>query len=111
MTVMEFARTAGHRVLSSAEEAGRRKIEGCYICDLLSWAMGRCRPGDLWITVQNNMNVVAVASLTDASCVLIPEGIEVDGALLQKAEAQNVVVLSGQGTAYEIACGYKDAKP
>lgn len=109
MTVLEYARAAGHKVLTSEETAGQREIKGCYICDLLSWAMGRCRSGDVWITVQNNLNVAAVAALTDAACVLIPEGIEADPALLEKSEAQEVVILSGQGTSYEIACGLKDA--
>ncbi|SMC55593.1 hypothetical protein [Papillibacter cinnamivorans] len=109
MTVLEYAKAAGHRVLSSPEAAARREITGCYICDLLSWAMGRCRSGDMWITVQNNLNVAAVAALTDAACVLIPEGIEADPALVEKAGAQEVVILSGQGTSYEIACNLKDA--
>lgn len=104
MTVEEFARAAGLKIESAAEEAGTREIRGCYICDLLSWAMGKCQRDDVWITVQNHLNVVAVASLTEVSCVLLPEGVEAEPALLEKANAQKVVLLSGEKTAYELAC-------
>lgn len=111
MTVEEFAREAGLKIESAAGEAAVREIHGCYICDLLSWAMGRCRKDDVWITVQNHMNVVAVAVLTEAACVLMAEGVEPEPAVVERAEKQGVVILSGTETAYELACRLRERLP
>ena len=44
---------------------------GVYAGDLLSRAMSHVKAGSLWITIMNNMNVIAVASLTEAD---LPKG-------------------------------------
>ena len=75
-----------------------------YTCDLLSWVMAHGRQGMAWITVQTHMNVIAVAVLMEMSCVIVPEGIAMEEASLEKAEEEGVVVLQSQLTAYEL-CG------
>ena len=52
-----------------------REVTGGYVGDLLSWVMGRASAGDAWITIMSNMNVAAVASLADVSCVIFSEGV------------------------------------
>lgn len=42
-----------------------RTISGFYACDLLSWVISHAKEGDLWVTVMNNINILAVASLVD----------------------------------------------
>ena len=44
-----------------------RDITGCYIGDLLSWVMSKAQSGNIWITIMTNVNIVAVASLTDVA--------------------------------------------
>lgn len=61
----------------SACPKGRRKIQYGYCGDLLSWVMGRAKSGNAWITIMNNINVVAVASLADVTCVIFAEGTDV----------------------------------
>lgn len=80
-----------------------RQLHGCYICDLLSYVMSHASKDNIWITVQTNINVVAVASLTEVGCVIIPENIDVEELTLKKAETEGIVLLSAQQTAYEIA--------
>ena len=62
-----------------------REIKGYYACDLLSWAISHANEGDLWVTVMNNINILAVASLVDVACIVIPEDIEIPDSLKEKA--------------------------
>ena len=71
-----------------------REITGFYACDLLSWAISHAQEGNLWVTVMNNINVLAVASLVDVSCIVIPEDIEIPEILAEKAQEKEVTLLS-----------------
>ena len=102
MTVREWAERSGMR--AAALPDGEREITGVYLGDLLSWVMGRAKSGNAWITIMNNINVVAVASLADVSCVIFAEGTEVPDEVVQKAEAQDINLLRSELPAYEL-CG------
>ena len=106
MTVLDFAQQNKCSIISNAEAAAERKITGVYCCDLLSMAMAGVKDGDLWVTVHTNINIVAVASLTNASCVVIPESISVDELTVKRAEDQGVILLQVPYTTYEICTRY-----
>lgn len=80
-----------------------REIKGVYICDLLSWVMSHANKGNAWITVMSHANVIAVASLLDIGCIIIPENIEVDNDALKKAEEEGIPVLSSPLNSFQIA--------
>ncbi len=80
-----------------------REITGVYACDLLSWVISHAAVGDAWITVMNNLNIIAVAALTDLACIVIPEGVEVDSSVLERAREQEVAILSAELSAAELA--------
>ena len=80
-----------------------RSLCGCYICDLLSYVMSHASKDNVWITVQTNINVVAVAALTEVGCVIVPEKIAVEDITIKKAQAEGVVIFSSSKTAYELA--------
>lgn len=85
-----------------------RDVTGCYIGDLLSWVMGKAQSGDMWITIMNNINIVAVAALTDCACIVLCEGVTASPEIIKKAVAEDVVILSSKKTAFELAakvCG------
>ena len=77
-------------------------VEGVYVCDLLSHCMSKVNENDIWITVQNNINVAAVCHLADAAAILLPEGISPDSDLLNKAIKENIIILQSEKTAYEL---------
>ena len=79
------------------------EVTGCYIGDLLSWVMGRAQPGNIWITVQTNVNILAVATLTEVSAIVVPENITVDLPTVSKAETQGLNILKSDKTSYELA--------
>lgn len=103
MTVQELAGLIGARSLTEGAE-GPREVKCGYVCDLLSWVMARGRAGMAWVTVQTHMNVVAVASLHEMACVILPDGITMEEAPLAKAREEGIAVLSSPLSAYEI-CG------
>ncbi|MBQ1935253.1 MAG: hypothetical protein II351_00190 [Clostridia bacterium] len=80
-----------------------RDVTGCYIGDLLSWVMGRAMEGDAWITVMSNVNIIAVATLSNVSCIILAESVTPDPAVLEKAEAQEINVLRSTLSSFEIA--------
>lgn len=75
---------------------------GVYVGDLLSRAMSHVSAGDIWITIMNNVNVIAVASLTEAACVILAEGVTMDDKTLEVAREREVAVFTSQLTSYEL---------
>lgn len=102
MTVREFSEKYQYRLLTDENASLNREIQGVYACDLLSWAMAKVPTGAVWSTVHTNLNVVAVASLTDAACIVIPEGISVEPETLARANREEVVILSAKDSAAQI---------
>lgn len=71
-----------------------RKINLTFTCDLLSIAMSRMPFGAAWVTVMGNVNTLAVASLTDAACIILAEGCKLDELAVNKAKEQGITVLA-----------------
>ncbi len=81
----------------------QRQIDGVYCGDLLSWVMGRAKCDNLWITIMSNINVIAVASLADVSCVLIAEGVRPEQDIIDTAANKGVNILCTELPIYEAA--------
>lgn len=81
------------------------EFSGVYAGDLLSRAMSHVNAGDLWITIMNNVNVIAVASLTEAAAVILAEGVVLPENVKNAAEEKNITVLSSDDTVYDICRG------
>src|SRR5690554_5621981 len=90
------------KILSCSEQM-EREVSSGYACDLLSWVMAHGSKNGLWITVQTHVNVVAIATLLEMTCVIIPESVTVDEKVVQKAEEEGIIILSSTMTAFEIA--------
>jgi hypothetical protein len=103
MRVSEFAQRNNMKILSGIGNIDGI-ISGVYAGDLLSWVMSHAKKGDAWITVHTHLNIVAVAVLTEVSCIIIPEDIKVEQATLDKADEQGVVILSTHLSTYAICC-------
>ncbi|MEG0570960.1 MAG: DRTGG domain-containing protein [Oscillospiraceae bacterium] len=102
MTPIQLAKKYDLTVLNQAD-GENRKLDGIYCCDLLSFVMGRAKENDAWITVMGNTNSIAVAVLSDVSCIILSEGVTLDSEALQKAISQNVCVLKTQLPTFEIS--------
>jgi len=71
-----------------------RELVGAYAGDLLSWVMGRAQEDNAWITIMSNINVLAVATLADVSCVIFAEGVQPDAELVSVAEEKKINLIS-----------------
>ncbi len=101
MTVSEMAKALSLTPISAVEDD--RAFSGVYIGDLLSWVMGRAKSGNVWITIMSNINIVAVASLTDVACIVLAEGVTLEDNVKATAEQKGVNVYTSEKTAYELA--------
>ncbi|HHU90677.1 MAG TPA: AraC family transcriptional regulator [Clostridiaceae bacterium] len=112
MTINELSQKLDLKIITKTEKNIEKEVTGVYSCDLLSHAMAKINEGDVWITVHTNLNVVAVASLTDCACVLIPENIEIDNQTIERASEKDVMLLASEKSAallcYEIFKLIKD---
>lgn len=79
-----------------------KEITGGYACDLLSYVMARAKEGNIWITIQSHMNIVAVAGLINLAGIIVTEGNRPDAPTLEKADAEGVPILLTSLTTYEV---------
>ena len=106
MTVSELSK---HNFLTAlCMPDGDRVVRGGYIGDLLSWVMGRANADDAWITIMSNSNTVAVASLSDVSCVILAESVTLNDADLITAQKNGINIFSTPLTSFEAAAKIKE---
>lgn len=102
MTVNQIKEELNLKLLAGSEGL-ENEVNGAYIGDLLSWVMANCKEGNIWITIQGHINIVAVAALTNASCVIMAEGANMDDDTINKANSEGIPVLFSEKTSYDIA--------
>lgn len=100
MTVEEFAEKSGYAVFSRGEN---REIESGYCGDFLSNVISRAPDSCAWLTVMNNVNVAAVATLIDCACIVLCEGTEPDEAFAARAKELSLWVLGANENVFEAA--------
>ena len=84
-------------------EGEEKEITGGFCGDLLSWAMGSAQEGQVWFTVMGNINTLAVVALTDAACVILAGGVQLDPPAAQRAVQQGITVLATDQPVFEAA--------
>ncbi len=99
MKIKELTEKIPLKVISGDAE---RVFDGVYAGDFLSRAMSHVDADNLWITIMNNVNVIAVATLTDAAAVLLAENVELLPDALEAAHNKGVTVLSSDKSVYEL---------
>ena len=102
MNVSELAAKTGCKIVCGAGGA-EKEVHGCYIGDLLSLAMSKVQKDNVWITIQSNINIAAVATLTEAACIIICDGFMPDENTSQRADNEDIPILSSEESAYELA--------
>lgn len=103
MKVSELAKSLGFKIYTAEHIAEDKEVNGCYIGDLLSHAMAKLESGNVWVTIQTNINIAAVASLTDVACIIIADGFEPDDNTIEKANAEDILILGATMSAYQAA--------
>jgi hypothetical protein len=75
---------------------------GGYSSDLLSCVMAGARNGNIWITLQAHLNIVAIAALNEVAAIIITENAQPEAASIARANEQGVILLSTSRPTYEI---------
>lgn len=102
MTLGDFINT---NTFSLVNDGGNHdsEISGLYCCDLLSIAMGNAPAGCIWVTVMNNINTLAVASLAECACIVLACNVQAEEAFISKAAEQNITVFQTELPVFDAA--------
>ena len=106
MTVKELCQKNGYEILCMPDPD--REVTGGYAGDLLSWVMGRATEGDAWVTIMSNVNIIAVASLADPSCIILSEDVSPDTGVKERAEAQGINLLKSKKNTFFVCAEIAD---
>ncbi len=100
MTSANLRKRLNLEVLNESDP--ERKITGGYVGDLLSWVMSKAQKGDMWVTIMTNVNIIAVASLTDVACIIISEQAQIEDSVINRAKLEGINLYRTPKTAFEI---------
>jgi len=79
------------------------EVNGCCCSDMLSDVMAAAGRGDIWVTVQTHPNIVAVASVTGVSAILITSDRKPEDRTLVSARTHGVPILVTAKSSFEVA--------
>ncbi|PKM95913.1 MAG: hypothetical protein CVU84_03675 [Firmicutes bacterium HGW-Firmicutes-1] len=102
MVVKDIVEKIDFKVLSG-QELLDNEIKSGFVGDLLSVVMGKAKEGCAWITIQGHLNIVAVASLVGVACIIVSEGFEVEPDTIEKANEEEIPILSTTMSSYQVA--------
>lgn len=103
LTANQLAEKLELKLLTESNDVDN-EVNGCYIGDLLSWVMAKAKDGNIWLTVMGNVNAVAVAVLTDVSCIVLCENAELDSEAKIKAEENEIIIFQTEKNSFSLAC-------
>jgi hypothetical protein len=80
-----------------------QEVTGAYSGDLLSDVMAHSHQGQVWVTIQVHMNIVAVATLKEHAAIITVNGRTPAAETLTRATEEHVPILSSGLTAFEVS--------
>lgn len=102
MTLTELAVLLKGGVMTTLP-AQVREIQGGYSSDLLSDVIANAQEGDIWVTLQKHLNIVAVAHLKGLAAIVLVNGRRPDPDTVARADEEGVVIVTTPLTAFEAA--------
>jgi predicted transcriptional regulator len=101
MTVKDIKQQLG-LCLCCGEEKLDKEVTGGYAGDLLSDVMANSKAGNIWITMQVHVNIVAVAVLKELAAIIIVNGRRPTEDTIKKAVEEKVPILSSTLPAFDV---------
>ena len=101
MNSAEVAEKIGGTLIVGGE-AARKEVLGGYASDLLSDVMANSVKGDIWVTMQKHLNIVAVAALNDLAGIVIVSGRTPEPAAQERAREQGVPIICTDLPAFDV---------
>ena len=100
MTLQEIAEKLELSIKCGKDRLGQEVRRG-YVSDLMSDVIANTGKGDLWITLQIHLNIVAVAVMKELCGIIIIGGRELEDATLEKAREEGLPLLVTPLPAFE----------
>ncbi len=91
------------KVLTANKDFASIQVSAGYTSDLLSCEMAGAPNQGVWVTLQAHNNIIAVAALLELSAIIITEGALPDEATIQKANQEEIILLSSEHNSFYIA--------
>ncbi|MDX9771349.1 MAG: DRTGG domain-containing protein [Tenuifilaceae bacterium] len=101
MKVAEIVKSLNLKVYSG-ESGLSNNIDGGYVSDLLSDVMGHADAGNVWVTLQNHKNVMAIASLKEIAAIILVKGIKPEADTAEQSNQEGIPILGTDMETYEI---------
>lgn len=89
-------------IIRCGENSLDNEINGGYVSDLLSDVIANAQKGDVWITMQVHVNIVAVALLKELSAIILVNGREPNEDTLKRAKEENIPILISKLPAFQL---------
>jgi len=102
MTLKEIVQKLDLTVCTGEQNLDKA-VSGCYVSDLLSDVMANSKEGNIWITLQIHINVVAVATLKEFTGIIFVNGRKPEQETMDKAKEKNLPLLMSNLQTFELA--------
>jgi hypothetical protein len=103
VTVAEVATRIEGTLAAAEAEAIACTVLGGYASDLLSDVMANSCEGDIWVTMQRHVNIVAVAHLKGLAGIVIVNGRQPEADTLRRATEEHIPLISTTLQAFDVA--------
>jgi hypothetical protein len=100
MTLKEMADRLHLSVRCGGDQLGKN-VTGGYAGDLLSDVIANSNAGNVWVTMQVHINIVAIAVLKDLAGIIIVQGRQPTEETLKKASEEKVALFVSDLPAFE----------
>ena len=102
MNLQQIINELNLSVLTESKDFAVITPTGGYSSDLLSCVMAGAKKGNIWITLQAHLNIVAIAALNEVAAIIITEDAHPDAASIDKANEQGVILLATNQPTYKV---------
>jgi len=91
------------KILTDEDNKIEIEFSGGYVSDLLSDVMGNAKNDQIWITIMQHLNVIAVASLIGIKTIIFGKGIIPAQTVIVKANAEKICLVSSKLPVFDIS--------
>lgn len=89
--------------VKTGEDLLESEVTGGYAGDLLSDVLANSKKGNIWVTLQIHLNIVAVASAKELSGIIIVNNRTPEEETLKKAKEEGIPVMISKLSTYKVA--------
>jgi len=101
MKLKDIVQSLDLKVLTSREGL-EREARGGYASDLMSDVIAHAEKGNIWITLQVHVNIVAVAVMKELSGIILINGRSPEPETLRRAGDEDIPLLGSDLPAFEL---------